>query len=145
MIEIPLHNFNYSTLQATCSVTSVTGLSGGLTLETLPSGQIGGLSSDLELRLDPAALSQTTTDYSLQIAIDDQALPGARSSTLSLTISVSLESEGIPGDLNNDGTVDGIDLASLLASWGSAENDLDGDGVVGGPDLAILLAAWGIG
>lgn len=145
VIEIPLHNFNYSALQATCSVTSVTGLSGGLTLETLPSGQIGGLSSDLELRLDPAALTQANTDYSLQIAIDDQALPGARSSTLSLTISVSLESEGIPGDLNNDGTVDGIDLASLLASWGTAENDLDGDGVVGGPDLAILLAAWGSG
>ena len=102
--------------------------SGALTLETLPSGQIGGQSSNLVLRLDPGALSLTTTDYSLQIAIDDQPLPGARSSTLSLTISVSLESEGIPGDLNNDGIVNGIDLASLLASWGTAENDLDGDG-----------------
>lgn len=144
-IEIPVHNFDHSSLQATCSVTSITGLLGALTLETLPSGQIGGQSSNLVLRIDPGALSLTTTDYSLQIAIDDQPLPGARSSTLSLTISVSLESEGIPGDLNNDGIVNGIDLASLLATWGTAENDLDGDGVVGGADLAALLASWGTG
>ena len=144
-IEIPLHNFDYSSLQATCSVTAVSGLSGALTLETLPSGQIGGLSSDLVLRLDPGVLSRTSTDYPLEITLDDQVLPGARSSILSLMISVSLESEGIPGDLNNDGMVDGIDLASLLASWGTAENDIDGDGVVGGSDLAVLLAAWGVG
>ena len=81
-IEIPVHNFDHSSLQATCSVTSITGLLGALTLETLPSGQIGGQSSNLVLRIDPGALSLTTTDYSLQIAIDDQPLPGARSEHL---------------------------------------------------------------
>ena len=49
------------------------------------------------------------------------------------------------GDLNGDGTVDGSDLATLLASWGQAgsPHDLDGDGVVGGSDLAAIIAAWG--
>ncbi|HAW95013.1 MAG TPA: hypothetical protein DCX60_01945 [Phycisphaerales bacterium] len=144
-IEIPVSNFDHGSLQATCSVSSVSGLSGALTLDSLPSGQIGGTSRDVVLRLDPAALTQSTTEFSLQIEIEDQPLPGARESTLALTIAVTLGSEGIPGDINNDGVVDGIDLASLLAAWGSSENDLDDDGIVGGTDLAILLASWGSG
>ncbi len=47
-------------------------------------------------------------------------------------------------DLNDDGIVDGADLASLLAAWGSTNNpaDLNGDGVVDGADLATLLSLW---
>lgn len=49
------------------------------------------------------------------------------------------------GDLNDDGVVDGIDLAQILAYWGSREsdNDLDDSGVVDGADLAFVLAGWG--
>jgi hypothetical protein len=63
------------------------------------------------------------------------------------------DSDGIPdscerayGDLNLDGVIDGIDLAFLLASWGSSGStlgDIDGDGDVDGTDLAFLLARWG--
>jgi hypothetical protein len=51
-----------------------------------------------------------------------------------------------PGDVNADWIVDGVDLAIVLADWGSAASsiaDLDGDGIVGGSDLAIVLGAWG--
>lgn len=53
-------------------------------------------------------------------------------------------------DFNGDGTVDGADLATLLASWGACANppcanDLNDDGVVNGADLATLLANWGKG
>ena len=49
------------------------------------------------------------------------------------------------GDLNDDGVVDGVDLAQILAYWGSREsdNDLDGSGVIDGADLAFVLAGWG--
>ena len=49
------------------------------------------------------------------------------------------------GDLNSDGTVDGTDLAPLLADWGATqgEADLNGDGIVDGIDLAKLLSSWG--
>lgn len=55
-----------------------------------------------------------------------------------------------PADINNDGTVDGVDLSALLASWGpcvtaSCSGDINGDDVVGGTDLSALLAAWGWG
>jgi hypothetical protein len=45
-------------------------------------------------------------------------------------------------DLNCDGVVNGIDLASLLACWGTTCGDTNGDGFTDGPDLAGLLAAW---
>ncbi len=49
------------------------------------------------------------------------------------------------GDLNADGTVDGVDLGAILGAWGGADGpgDLDGDGQVNGVDLGILLGAWG--
>lgn len=51
------------------------------------------------------------------------------------------------GDLNGDGTVNGADLAILLADWGDAGGpaDFDGNGIVDGADLAILLGNWGAG
>ena len=54
------------------------------------------------------------------------------------------------GDLDGNGSVDGSDLAALLARWGECPPtptpciaDLDGDGAVDGRDLATLLANWG--
>ena len=49
-------------------------------------------------------------------------------------------------DITHDGTVDGADLAALLAAWGEpclgCQVDLDFDGEVTGADLAVLLAQW---
>ena len=52
-----------------------------------------------------------------------------------------------PGDLNNDGRVDGADLGLMLAGWGTCGTpcpaDLDANGVVNGADIGILLGNWG--
>ncbi|MGP1345616.1 MAG: hypothetical protein ACTS3F_02975 [Phycisphaerales bacterium] len=50
-----------------------------------------------------------------------------------------------PGDLNNDGFVDSIDLAELLAAFGDhSEGDLDFNGVTDSDDLTILLSQFGL-
>lgn len=54
-----------------------------------------------------------------------------------------------PGDVIEDGRVDGIDLAALIGCWGTACKlhpgaDADGDGVVDSSDLSIVLASWGV-
>ena len=56
-----------------------------------------------------------------------------------------------PYDLNDDGTVNGLDLGILLADWGSCPEppeecpaDFNDDGEVDGLDLGILLANWGL-
>jgi len=49
-----------------------------------------------------------------------------------------------PADLNDDGVVDGADLAGLLGQWGTdGTADLNDDGAVDGADLAAMLGAWG--
>jgi len=58
--------------------------------------------------------------------------------------------QGCVGDVVADGRVDGGDLGTLLANWGSVTSsavsaacDLHPDGIVDGADLGVLLAAWG--
>ena len=50
-----------------------------------------------------------------------------------------------PADIDGDGVVNGLDLAVVLAAWGSSHPvaDFNGDGQVDGQDLAVILAAWG--
>lgn len=51
------------------------------------------------------------------------------------------------GDTDGSGTVDVVDVLSLLASWGNCSGDcpgdLNGDGLVDVIDLLAMLAAWG--
>ncbi len=50
----------------------------------------------------------------------------------------------VPGDLDGDGLVNGVDLSILLGNWNTnhAPADLDGSGLVDGADLARLLSNW---
>lgn len=50
---------------------------------------------------------------------------------------------GDPADLDGDGSVNGQDLATLLANWNlNADGDINGDGATDGQDLAIMLGSW---
>ena len=53
-----------------------------------------------------------------------------------------------PGDVVQNGFVDGSDLAAVLSVWGTSGGiypraDTNGDGIVDGSDLATVLGAWG--
>jgi hypothetical protein len=54
-----------------------------------------------------------------------------------------------PADINGDGSVNALDLAILLAAWGTCapltigcSGDINFDGLVNATDLSILLAGW---
>ena len=54
----------------------------------------------------------------------------------------------VPMDLNNDRSVDGVDLGLLLSAWGPSGSeptraDINGNGFVDGLDLGVLLGNWG--
>jgi hypothetical protein len=56
---------------------------------------------------------------------------------------IEVTSGCVPADLNCDGSVNALDLAALLAAWGSSgPADLNGDGAVNSPDIAFLLSGW---
>ncbi|MFB0986356.1 MAG: hypothetical protein QMB94_08640 [Phycisphaerales bacterium] len=53
------------------------------------------------------------------------------------------EVSDLPGDLNGDGLVNGVDLGLFLVGWGQpGPTDLDGDGTTNGVDLGVLLVDW---
>lgn len=54
------------------------------------------------------------------------------------------EAPTCPADLNDDDEVNGTDLATLLAQWGTdGSADINDDGTVNAVDLSSVLAAWG--
>jgi len=64
------------------------------------------------------------------------------------TVTVYAGSSAKPGDLNNDGVVDALDLAILLANFGKsgatpAMGDLNNDGKVDAADLSLLISNYG--
>ena len=50
-----------------------------------------------------------------------------------------------PGDIDGDGTVNGLDMGIILGNWDTTtpSTDLNGDGITNGLDLGILLGGWG--
>ncbi len=54
-----------------------------------------------------------------------------------------------PGDLNNDGVADALDITIILGAWGPCPPgvfcvaDTDFDGLVSATDMATVLGAWG--
>ncbi len=68
--------------------------------------------------------------------------------TIATTVSANLRAPGVPvpvpGDLNGDGVVNGLDLGLMLSAWGSngGPADLNNDGIVNGLDLGIQLSNW---
>ncbi|MDA0803800.1 MAG: hypothetical protein O2819_08645 [Planctomycetota bacterium] len=56
------------------------------------------------------------------------------------------EAPAVLEDLNDDGSVNGGDLALMLSAWGNCNfcpADINQDGAVDGADLTMLLTAWG--
>jgi len=62
---------------------------------------------------------------------------------LTMSIGVATAVPACPADFNGSSTVDGVDLGTLLAGWGTPSADLNGDAQTNGADLSALLAAWG--
>ena len=64
---------------------------------------------------------------------------------LDVAAAIAMGPPANPADLDGNGSIDGGDLATLLAAWGPCADcaaDLDDNGSVDGGDLATLLAAW---
>ncbi len=108
-------------------------------------------SSGVELSAPPDFSARLASDSPLGAA--GKALPGGLVLEFDQTQSLRfhdpptigpLEVATVGADLNQDGVVNGSDLAVVLASWGSDQSaaDLNADGIVNGADLALLLAAW---
>jgi hypothetical protein len=77
-----------------------------------------------------------------------QILDGTFEDVNSNGVPDTCEIDPCPGDINESGVVNGIDLAAILAYWGTdggkfPRTDANRDGTVDAQDLAIVLGGWG--
>jgi hypothetical protein len=53
---------------------------------------------------------------------------------------------GLPGDVNHDGVVNGLDIADVASHWlqmgASVPGDANGDGIVNGLDISLIASNW---
>lgn len=85
-------------------------------------------------------------EYRVTISASSQCIvQGSASAIASYSLNAYLGCAAL-ADITDDGVINGMDLASLLAAWGPVPArhtcDLDQDGAVSGTDLAALLAGW---
>jgi len=88
--------------------------------------------------------ASTKVNATLPEFVPSEAHPKASSSVVAILHAAAV-SAIVPGDINGDGVVNGVDLALVLGSWGPCAGcpaDINGDGTVSGLDLAIVLGAW---
>lgn len=105
-----------------------------------------------EFDVDPASKALTITTHGVdwytpeEAAADPEAII-ARPITVRQRIVLNPSGGGCLGDLNLDGTVNGVDLGEVFGAWGecsgSCAADLDGSGHVDAGDIAVALASWG--
>jgi phosphodiesterase/alkaline phosphatase D-like protein len=105
-----------------------------------------------EFDVDAESKALTITTYGVDWYTPQQAAADplgiiARPITIRQQLRVTPAGGGCTGDLNADGTVNGLDLVGLIGQWGtcggSCSGDLNGDGRVDGIDLTTILSRWG--
>lgn len=146
LLEIPvsLHNFGFTTLQARLESLGATGLAAPFSAVDAVEAPFGAAPATLRFGFDTNGRAPGVYTESATVVVGDEDLPGALEYTLTLDFTVTVAASGNPADLNNDGVVNGADLAILLGAWGTTgPGDINGDGIVNGADLAELLSRWG--
>lgn len=143
-LEVFIHNLGFDVNQALLDVDATTLDDGARAFAVIEGSafDIGAVPATLRFAFDTTGLAPGTYTRSASVAVSDEDLPGEEAATLALELEVQL-TQGLLADLNDDGVVDGNDLAILLGQWGErGVADLNGDGIVDGGDLAILLGSW---
>jgi len=144
-IDVPIANFGFVGTASLLVLDGITSSGQPISAVAGIGSQVGAAPVSIRLRL-PGSAAMTPGSYSaiVQVQSSDENLPGRQSYSSTITVTITVEGDPRPEDINQDGVVDGGDLAVLLSQWGSpGDADFDGSGLVGGSDLGMLLSAWG--
>ena len=147
VIEIPIYNFNWDSLQAGLDLENASGLSGRFFPVDGFNANITDEPSIVRFGFNSNGAADGVYTSSAVISTSDEDIPGETSRTISLSFEVTVGPMGSPADFNGDGFINGADLGLLLAAWGPCPPpcifDLTGDGFIDGADLGLVLADWG--
>jgi hypothetical protein len=144
-IDVTIANFGFVGTASLLVLDGITSTGQAITAVSGIGSQVGATPGTIRLRLPgSAALAPGAYTATVQIQSSDENLPGRQTYSSTINVTITVEGAARPEDINDDGVVDGGDLAVLLSQWGGAgEADFDGSGTVDGSDLGMLLSAWG--
>ncbi len=149
-INIPIHNFGYTALQALLDIDAVLDLVPPFELSSPLEQDIGAAPGVLSLDFDTTGLSPGLYSIDVTVNLSDEDLPGATGSTLALHLDVTLAPHASgPGDADGSGNVDFDDITEVLANWGAnyapgtGPGDANASGAVDFDDITEVLANWG--
>ena len=144
-IDVPIANFGFVGTASLLVLDGITSSGQPISAVSGIGSQVGATPVSIRLRL-PASAAMLPGSYpaTVQVQSSDENLPGRQSYSSTITVTITVQGAPRPEDINEDGVVDGGDLAVLLSQWGSpGDADFDGSGIVDGSDLGMLLSAWG--
>ncbi|MDP7029468.1 MAG: hypothetical protein QF733_04525 [Phycisphaerales bacterium] len=127
------HQIGDATNMLTMTASASFDESGDLPGEPLPTMPV-----DLPTVIPPGQTASLLLDLTPTAAATSVSVDGDMTAT---------HMQGIPGDVNGDGTVNTDDLLAVIAAYGPCGGcpaDLDGDGIVGVTDILIVIDHWTI-
>jgi endonuclease/exonuclease/phosphatase family metal-dependent hydrolase len=144
-IDVTIANFGFAGTASLLVIDGITSSGQAISAVSGIGSQVGATPGTIRLRLPgSAALAPGSYPATVQVQSSDENLPGRQSYSSTINVTITVEGSSRPEDINQDGIVDGGDLAVLLSQWGTTgEADIDGSGLVDGSDLGMLLSAWG--
>ena len=144
-VDVEIYNLGWSELQAGLDLDSVSGLRNGFFVWDGLGEQVTNGPGVLRFGFQTDGKLDGTYTVDLLVRVTDEDVPGETTSEVNLRLEVAIGDEGLLGDVNDDGKVNGADLGLLLGAWGSCQGcpeDLNDDDFVTGADLGLLLGAW---
>lgn len=135
-----LEELGYAIIDSPMSIEQMRDGGHGLTFEPVPGGDHLVVNPDEEI-----FLPFPTSPGPGQTIVTRHKITTFDNGEVQTFIDYTQTMSPLPGDVDNNGTVDDVDLAIVLELFGTADEygDLDDDGVVTDVDLAIVLENFG--
>lgn len=144
-LDVEIFNLGWGSGQAALDIDSISGLGSGFFVWDGLGDQVTDQPGLLRFGFQTDGATPGSQFVDLVVRVTDEDVPGETTSELQLRLEMEIDGQGVPGDLNGDGIVNGGDLGLLLGSWGPCRGcpaDLNGDGLVNGADIGLLLGFW---
>lgn len=144
-IDVTIANFGFAGTASLLLIDGTTSSGQSISAVAGIGSQVGATPATIRLRLPgSAAMAPGSYPATVQVQSSDENLPGRQFYSSTINVTITVDGAPRPEDINQDGTVDGGDLALLLSQWGGpGDADIDENGLVDGSDLGMLLSAWG--
>jgi hypothetical protein len=152
MINVPVHNFDFNSLQALLDIDVIPAMSSPFAFVGGAAVGVGSIPATLQFAFDSDHVEPGLHQTNVTIGVSDENIPGEAHSTIELRLAVTVSSgHSCAADVTGDGSVDVDDLIAVILAWGNCPPaptpciaDVTGDNTVNVDDLIAVILDWGM-